>query len=428
MKRLFILLLIFCMATSFAQDNKIKLEQVVNEQFGTLLESLLKEGKLDEASAKAYLETVFGHDEAVNNYLQTVNFSKQLANIKQGKLSFDNYLTSLNSTLISLLPQEKQQAYYAYIQTHYMIDGAMNEIKSGKIGENTVNLAVGIIKGSQEAKEERLKKEAIAKKLEIITPTLAKLTATNIPYQKLKILDEIKSDQTWIINTHPSIREDQNYKYTTNYTNIENGTFKISTQNYVGAVVNWDKETRFEPSRIYRNIDKFDFSKDFVMNLYLKASDKTDLFKIEIGKGYHLFINPKMNGTYAFISSPMAYQVTDKYGSLNTFHLKEVKRKILNTDKSRGIYLGQDGYNGSWVSLSRKKNPMLNFTESEVKLTITKKGNTFTCRLNDLENFQLSTEVNYFPDKYYLGLLVTGAPLSDKKGLVEIRKLELEHL
>lgn len=53
---------------------------------------------------------------------------------------------------------------------------------------------------------------------------------------------------------------------------------------------------------------------------------------------------------------------------------------------------------------------MLNFTESEVKLTITKKGNTFTCRLNDLENFQLSTEVNYFPDKYYLGLLVTGAP------------------
>lgn len=339
MKRLFILLLIFCMATSFAQDNKIKLEQVVNEQFGTLLESLLKEGKLDEASAKAYLETVFGHDEAVNNYLQTVNFSKQLANIKQGKLSFDNYLTSLNSTLISLLPQEKQQAYYAYIQTHYMIDGAMNEIKSGKIGENTVNLAVGIIKGSQEAKEERLKKEAIAKKLEIITPTLAKLTATNIPYQKLKILDEIKSDQTWVINTHPSIREDQNYKYTTNYTNIENGTFKISTQNYVGAVVNWDKETRFEPSRIYRNIDKFDFSKDFVMNLYLMASDKTDLFKIEIGKGYHLFINPKMNGTYAFISSPMAYQVTDKYGSLNTFHLKEVKRKILNTDKSRGFIL-----------------------------------------------------------------------------------------
>ncbi|RWU05032.1 hypothetical protein [Pedobacter chitinilyticus] len=62
MKPTLAIILFLCLNVNvWAQDyNKIKFENVVNEQFGTLLESLLKDGKLDETSAKTYLETVFG--------------------------------------------------------------------------------------------------------------------------------------------------------------------------------------------------------------------------------------------------------------------------------------------------------------------------------------------------------------------------------
>lgn len=403
-----------------------KLENIVNEQFGTLLESLLKDGKIDEISAKTYLETVFGYDEAVSNYLQTVNLTQQLKGLGQGKMSLDSYLTNLNSSLISLIPQEKQQAYLSYMQTHYMMEGAMSEIKSGKIGANTAQLASGIIQGIKDNKATKLKNEAIAGKLQVITPTLAKLSASNIEYKKLKIIDELDSDKNWNINTNPSIVNKPDFpswQFTTNYTALQGGSLFITTQNYVGAVFNWDKETKFEPSKSYKNLEKFDFSKDFVMNLHVAINEKTDLFKLEIGKGYQLSINPKMNGTYAFVNVPLSYQVTEVYGKLNPVHNKSISRKILATDKERRLYQGVDGYNGSWMSISRKKNPDLDF-ENGIKISITKKGQTFTCKINDLP-YELSSEVSFFPDKYYLGFLVNSI---NKKAVVQIQKIELEHL
>ena len=86
------LLLLCSTVTVTAQENSIKLEKVVNEQFGTLLESLLKNGKIDETAAKTYLETVFGYDEGVSSYLQMSNLSDQIKNMGQGKVaSFNDF-------------------------------------------------------------------------------------------------------------------------------------------------------------------------------------------------------------------------------------------------------------------------------------------------------------------------------------------------
>ena len=58
------------------------------------------------------------------------------------------------------------------------------------------------------------------------------------------------------------------------------------------------------------------------------------------------------------------------------------------------------------------------------KISIMKKGQTFTCKINDLP-YELSSEVSFFPDKYYLGFLVNSI---NKKAVVQIQKIELEHL
>ncbi|WP_162796018.1 hypothetical protein [Pedobacter nanyangensis] len=401
----------------------IKLENVVNEQFGTLLESLLKDGKIDEVSAKTYLETVFGYDEAVSNYLKTVNLSQQLKGLGQGKMSFDSYITSLNSSLISFIPQEKQQAYASYMQTHYMMEGAMNEIKSGKIGTNTVELASGIIQGLKESKELKLKNEAIAKKLEVITPTLAKLNSSTAEYKKLNIVDEVESEKNWHTNTNPVMRDKPEYpttQFTTNYMTLQNGYLLLTTQNYVGAVFNWDKDTRFEPQRIYRNMEKFDFSKDFVMSFHLQMDKRLmQTFEIEIGKGYRVSI-ARTNG-FVSIVTPADYKVTEKYGNLATHN--DVKRKSTVVDRDRFIILNQSNYPGLQLMIREKKNPDVNF-DGVLKLTISKKGNVFTCKLNDLPG-DLTSTVNYFPDKYYLGAVLKE---TSKKAVVLIHKLELEHL
>ncbi|MBK7308751.1 MAG: hypothetical protein IPI88_18220 [Chitinophagaceae bacterium] len=68
------------MYDSKAQDNTIKFENIVNEQFGTLLESLLTNGKIDEANAKTYLETVFGYNRSVTGFT-TADLSTKIQSI-----------------------------------------------------------------------------------------------------------------------------------------------------------------------------------------------------------------------------------------------------------------------------------------------------------------------------------------------------------
>jgi len=211
---------------------------------------------------------------------------------------------------------------------------------------------------------------------------------------------------------------------------------KIATENYVPAVFNWDKETKFELSRFYKNIEKFDFSKDFTMNLYLSIGEKSSLVNIVIGKGYYLNLRPDLNG-FTNISSPIKYFTTDMYGSLNYsgigadgFYRVDEKAvdKISYNNKESKIGVGESKYYGKYIGFKNKNNTNIDFRTSVVKITISKVDNVFTCKLNDSEDLQFSNEISYFPDKYFLGFLVNGEPLKEKKGLLNIHKLELEHL
>lgn len=412
--------IIFWGQTLRAQNNNIKLDELVNEQFGTLLETLIKEGKIDEIGAKTYLETIFGNDESVTNYLQTIDLSKKINGFQQGNLSFDSYLSNINSSLISFIPEDKKQAFMNYFETRMIVEGSMNELLSGEIGSNTINLAAGLIEGGKEAKAERIKKEAIAKKLEVITPTLSKLNNSRA-YTKLKIIDEVDSSSNWIVNKNPVVTEDATLKYTTNYSKLENGYLKISTENYIQAIFNWDKMMYFKPMRIYKNPEKFDFSKDFKMNLFLKKERKVaETITIEIGKGYKLSII-RQEG-YLYFMTPLNYNVTDKYGELRADNRNAKSDKTKLVDKEKGITISKNLY-GNTFYIREKKNQDIDF-DGILKITIIKKGNSFICKFNDME-FDLESEINYFPDKYYLGLLLSD---TGKKAYTEIHKLELEHL
>lgn len=221
MKTILLVSIVVCLfsKTISAQEKTIKLENVVNEQFGTLLETLLKDGKIDETNAKTYLETVFGYDEEVSKYLQTSDFVKQFGSLKQrefGKASTDNLISQLNSSLISFIPAEKQKAFMQHMEVQMLINNSLSEITSGKIGSNTLEITANIIQGSKDAKIERQKKEAIAKKLEAITPTLTKLNSIPKAYNKLKIVDEVDSEINWVVNSNPAVVEDNQFRYTSN--------------------------------------------------------------------------------------------------------------------------------------------------------------------------------------------------------------------
>lgn len=420
-KFLIVPILIFCFTANLkAQQNNIKFENAINEEFGTLLESLLKEGRIDESGAKTYLETVFGNDESVTNYLETIDLSKKINGIQQGKLSFDSYLSNINNSLISFIPESKKQAFITYFEAMSTVEGSMNELLGGEVGANTVNLVAGLIKGGEEAKLERLKKEAIAKKLEVITPTLSKLNNKRT-YAKLKIVDEIDSKNNWVVNTNPAVTEGEDLMFITNYTNIENGYLKISTENYKLPIFNWEKQYFIKPMRIYKNPEKFDFSKDFKMNLFLKKQRKvSETVTIEIGKGYQLSIHRQEGNIY--FMTPLNYCVTDKYGELIA------DNKIAKSDKTdlfvkeKGIMISKNGY-GNIFYIREKKNQDIDF-DGVLKITFLKKGNSIIFKLNDME-YEMKSELNYFPDKYYLGFVVSSL---SKKSFVEIHKLELEHL
>lgn len=425
--------MLFAVASS-AQENKIAFENLVNEQFGTLLESLISDGKLDVNGAKSYLETVFGYDDTVASYLQSSQFSQQFSslNLNTKNLRGGSLLPQLNSSLISIIPAEKQQAFMQNMNAQMIVQGSMNEMLNGKVGSNTVALAAGIIAGSAEARAERLKREAAIQKLEVITPTLTKLNANATPYEKLSIVDNMNSADNWIINSNPPVlNETVENIFTTNASTFEYGGLKIHTQNYITAFWNWDKNTRYENGRFYKNAEKFDFSKDFVMHLYLQSNDYTHNFKIQIGKGYQVSVLPEANGNCTWITSPEFYQVSDRYGVLwPTMGPKKdrIKNAVTGQNKSRKLFSGKSRQWGSYILYRNKKNPDITFVDNIVKLTITKRGDIFSFKINDLAETEISNQINYFPDKYYLGFEVNPKPLSGKKAWIKISKMELQHL
>jgi hypothetical protein len=428
MKRLHILIAaLFFISALNAQTKPDTFENAVSRDFGTLLEGLLVDGKIDEANAKSYLEAVFGYDEQIGSYLQSADFTQQLGTLKQGQLSFDNYLSTLNSSLISFVPQDKRQAYQQNLQKQMIYQSGINDLFSGKVSVSVLQLASEVYQSIKEEKEAKLKKDAIAKKLEAITPTLTKLNADAKPYPKLKIVDEVDSPKNWVVNANPSVIDDGTYRRTKNPTSLENGVLKIGTETQA-SFFGSEKMALFELDNTYKNTEKFDFSKDFVMNLYFKMDKKDDQYvTMEIGNGYRLTLQRKhsFGDGMLIITTPLKYSVSDKFGVLTETKDDNPKAKPI-FDKEKGISIMQMSKTQKMLTIPEGyHNNGISFDEI-TKLTVTKKGNLFTCKINDLP-VELTSEINYFPNKYLLGFVVYSYAVT-KNAHIEIHKLELEHL
>ncbi len=376
-----------------AQDHTLKLENVVNEQFGTLLESLLTDGKIDETNAKLYLETVFGYDEAVSNYLQTASLSQQINNIQQTNVSFDNYLSSLSHTLISALPDHVRKSIGVDMSSYVLAQNIIHEITSGKPGEATLSLIDNIM-------EENAQKQALIAKMAKLTPTLEKLNQNKkfTAQDKKHVVFNSFNKEEW---NEITVNMANEYKTEHHYT-VGNILNTISIHNdyleVFNQVPNKDATGIFQyyALRILKNKDRFDFSKDFKADFWIELdqSEKLSGLGIVIGKGYELDLHSGKN-LGLLVATPKEYSLTTTYS--------DIKQKWPYSRKTDKI----------------SKNT-LDF--KSIKVSIIKRSSSFYCLINEHEISNVTNTIHYFPDKYFLGFKQAGS------GKVKIHQLVLEHL
>jgi len=417
-------ILLSCGFVGNAQQADKFLESKIYQEYGTMLETLMKGNSITKENAVKYLEVVLDFDETATSNIQLADFDNKLNQLKlasKGKLSQQDFMTALNGNLLTLLPPASRQQMAATMEAQLRVSGMMSELESGKLGVNTLSLVGDLFADIRANRAERLRKEEIARKLSYVTPTLSMIKAADTAaYKKLKIIDEVDSAENWIAFNNPRILQDGDPETgSTNYAVLKNGYLTLSDPYKIS-----DKQLLyFDILRCYKNPEQFDFSKDFAMTLYFKLNDKVNnIFNIEIGKGYHLSIMRNYNGPGRFyLMTPNKYTTTDKYGKMVGTNLEGVKRFSEDIDKQLNISRFGDAYT-SRIYYSKKA---LAQPDEVLKVTIIKKGSVFTAKFNDLPG-EMSTTVEYFPDKYSLGF---SAKSESRTGSVsEIHKLELEHL
>lgn len=399
----------FCtIGTVKAQNNSIKLENVVNEQFGTLLESLLKDGKMDETSAKTYLETVFGYDEAVSNYLQTVNLSQQISNIKQGNLSLDSYIETLGSSLFSLIPESYKQELKN--NPSYLGWQLGQELGSNQLSTETLNNFLNFISERiKMAKEEKIRNQKTIEKLEKITPTIEEIQQKG-GYNKLQLEHNMNMDD-WLNFPYGQSKINQGSYVLSNNGKIVNNEYEISNQlKDVTGHVEW------QLIKAYKNKNKFDFSQNFILEIQGRFINIPSTLTLCIGKGYYVNIlkRPSDNA----ITTPLRYELTPIYGNLKPI-ISSSKKKIYAKENKFLLY----EQNGTKALMLPKEEIQLGET---FKLTIEKKGTLFITKINNV-HINLQNSINYFPDKYFLGFYL--ADYSEKSlAKFIIEDLKIKHL
>lgn len=391
MKKISFYLSILFSTVVFGQDNSIKIENVVNEQFGTLLESLLTDGKIDEANAKTYLETVFGYNEEVSNYLQTANLSQKLGNIKQGNLSSNDYLSLINTKLFELIPNDLQKSIGVDLSAYVLGQEIGTELVSGKLGPTTLSFLKNIL-------EENAQKKALIGKLELITPKLEKLiekNGSNEVNKQVLSFDKFSKDE-W--NEISKTKVESFQRDINAWGGILNTvTLKEEYIELFNEVENKNGINIFSyyPIKTYKNKNRFDFSKDFQIELWIELNEfeKFSGLGIVIGKGYQLNLIGSKSGIR--IETPKEYSLTTTFS--------DIKPKW--------------PYNLKSGKLSKKD---IDF--KAIKVTIKKTGTSFSCAINDNIINEITNTVSYFPEKYFLSFKQFGS------GNVKIHKINLEHL
>lgn len=413
LKKLLSIVCFTCTIVLQAQQSKIKFENVVNEQFGTLLESLLTDGKIDEANAKNYLEAVFGYNDEVSNYLQTVNLSQKINGIEQGNLSFESYIETLGSNLFNLIPENYKQELLK--NPNYIGWQLGQELRGGVLSAETLQNTLNFI--SEDIKKNKENK-LIVEKLKKITPKIEKLKTITISTNKKVVINDNLNTKNWKQNPQKIKKGFFSNESTFNKVTIESGNLILDpTDGYADKFLN-----------IYKNKEKFDFSKDFKITIvgkldsydYQKVEYQASNFSILIGQ-YYLFDN--------------YFMYAKKYENLVDWSMFSVKSPDANFTTSFGIFNYENllffskgeriktvttHLNKGYEKAGATENKNLNFNNG-FEIVIQNKDGYLTYIINGIDS-GLKKQITYLPNKYSFDIKAN----IDRKTIIE--SVKLEHL
>jgi hypothetical protein len=193
------------------------------------------------------------------------------------------------------------------------------ELGSGGAGLSASS-ATAIMNMISNSIAEQQRKNRIISELSAITPTLSRLNEMDKgkAFKKLRIVDDVDQKLNWI---------EQNYtQKTVNIAKFYNGYMELSTEpnfakNRKGGnmmlVTSEGAKQSTKALPTYANNEKFDFSKDFIMNMYLKFSDKgNNTLDVFIGNGYRLTLDQKKQQIE--MSTPNLYEITAEFAKFDT--------------------------------------------------------------------------------------------------------------
>lgn len=400
--------IVFFGTTLQAQQNA-SLENIVNEEFGTLLESLLIDGKIEEGNAKTYLETVFGNDETVNNYIQALNLSKEIQNIGKANLSIDHYVEQLGANLFNVIPENYRQQLLK--NPNYIGWKLGQEMNDGKISNETLGNAIALIADSYKQNQ---KNKLVIEKLKKITPVVSSLKSSAA--EKKVIMNDNNNVGNWKLNPTKIEKGFFSDASTYNKVTIESGNVVLDpTDGYADKFLN-----------IYRNRERFDFSKNFKITIrgrldpyeYGKVEYQASNFSILIGK-YYLFdaylMYAKKFEVYddwsVFSVKTPTPEFTSNYGVYNyetlLFFTKEEKVKTVTTLLNKG-----------YKKAGATENKNLNFNNG-FELIVQNENGYLTYTINGVDT-GIKQQVTYLPNKFSFDIKAN----IDRKTTIESVKLE----
>lgn len=414
-RKIYLLLAIFSyLLPVSAQQDDYKIEHIVNEQFSTLLEGLLKNGKIEEADAKSYLQTVFANDEGVNNYLAGLELSRQIKNFGKENISLDSYVQKLGSNLLGLVPPE----FFEKLRKnpHYIGWKLGQEMNAGRLSMETLSDAVSLLADSY--KENQRNREFIVK-LKEITPKASQLKP-NASKNK-SVANDARHTANWKTNPLKIEKGFFSDESTYNKVTIEEGKVLLEPSGY------FDKF-----SNIYKNKEKFDFSKNFRAKIKLRAP-KTEKHRkltyqgigvsILIGQ-YYLFESSMLySSSYEDVTDWSAFSVKMPEASFTPIYANfyyensNLYSKDPNvwTVTNSSLALGKS-FNGLYKKSNAVENAALNFRDG-CELTISYENGMLKYFINGVDT-GIEKAVTYMPNKFAF----------DIKGQALIESLILEHL
>ena len=411
MKKIICLGLLFLSNTLLvnAQDSAIKLENVVNEQFGTLLESLLVDGKINEANAKTYLETVFGYDESVSSYLQTTNLMQQINGLQQGNMSFDGYMESLGSNLFNSIPANYRQQLLK--NPNYLGWQLGNELRDGKVSTETLqNVFNSIAEEIKKSNENKL----VIEKLKQITPKIDKLNTSST--SKQTVINDNQNTKNWKINPEKIKKGFFSDESTFNKVTLEEGNLILDpTEGYLDKYLN-----------IYKNKEKFDFSKDFKITIkgkldvyeYGKVEYQASNFSILIGQYYLVDAYLLYAEKFEEFVDWSAFSVKVPDANFTTFYGVYNFENLLFFTKGDKVKTVTTNLNKGYKKAGATENKDLNFNKG-FELIIQSKDGYLTYSINGID-CGIQKQITYLPNKFSFDIKAN----IDRKTKIESVKLE----